>query len=118
MDNQHVQEIWQEYGAQLRGFLRKRVSNEEDAEDLARHFRSAIQRRRRGMVIVYQLDPVISGSNPATAYYLGSGLDPALSDRSMPGPIPSQDVATMLKKVLKYILLPETLKSQKKIFII
>lgn len=56
---------------------------------------------RRGMVIVYQLDPVISGSNPATAYYLGSGLDPALSDRSMPGPIPSQDVATMLKKVLK-----------------
>ena len=31
------------------------IEIEEDAEDLARHFRSAIQRRRRGMVIVLQL---------------------------------------------------------------
>lgn len=31
------------------------IEIEEDAEDLVRHFRSAIQRRRRGMVIVLQL---------------------------------------------------------------
>jgi len=31
------------------------IEIEEDAEDLARHFRTAIQRRRRGMVIVLQL---------------------------------------------------------------
>ncbi len=30
---------------------------------------------RRGMVIVYQLDPVVSGSNPAVSYYQGSELD-------------------------------------------
>jgi len=31
------------------------IEIEEDAEDLVRHFRSAIQRRRRGMVIVLQM---------------------------------------------------------------
>ena len=34
MDSQHVQHIWKEYGSQLRGFLKRRVSNSEDAEDL------------------------------------------------------------------------------------
>lgn len=34
MDSQPVQHIWKEYGSQLRGFLKRRVSNSEDAEDL------------------------------------------------------------------------------------
>lgn len=34
MEYQQVEQIWREYGSQLSGFLKKRVSNSEDAEDL------------------------------------------------------------------------------------
>ncbi|MEZ5743950.1 MAG: RNA degradosome polyphosphate kinase [Sphingomonadaceae bacterium] len=54
------------------------IEIEEDAEDLVRHFRSAIQRRRRGMVIVLQLQGEF---DPAAEEMLRTqlgGLDQAL----------------------------------------
>ncbi|GGC32767.1 polyphosphate kinase [Novosphingobium marinum] len=53
------------------------IEIEEDAEDLVRHFRSAIQRRRRGMVIVLQLQGKF---DPAAEELLRNqlGLDRAL----------------------------------------
>lgn len=63
-----------------------------------------------GMVIVYQLDPVISGSNPAVSYYKGSELDANTdggADRytlagARPDAMPGQDVEALLARVLKF----------------
>lgn len=54
---------------------------EEDAEDLVRHFRTAIQRRRRGRVVVLQLE---EGANPEAEELLVEklGLDHALVIRT------------------------------------
>ncbi len=53
------------------------IEIEEDAEDLVRHFRTAIQRRRRGMVIVLQLQ---GDFDPAAEALLRNqlGLDRAI----------------------------------------
>jgi len=51
----------------------------------------------RGMVIVYQLDPVVYGDNPAMAYHKGDGLDPHFGGGS--SPIPERDMIAMLTKV-------------------
>ena len=51
----------------------------------------------RGMVIVYQLDPVVYGDNPAMAYHKGDGLDPHFGGG--PSPIPERDMIAMLTKV-------------------
>ncbi|HKX80589.1 MAG TPA: RNA degradosome polyphosphate kinase [Novosphingobium sp.] len=53
------------------------IEIEEDAEDLVRHFRTAIQRRRRGMVIVLQLQGEV---DPGAEQMLRNqlGLDRAL----------------------------------------
>ena len=63
-------------------------------------YQSWIGESVRGMVIVYQLDPVISGTNPATAYHLGSGLNPHQLGSSTPGPVPGREVAMMLKRIM------------------
>jgi len=53
------------------------IEIEEDAEDLVRHFRSAIQRRRRGMVIALQLQGIVdSGAEQLLRTQLG--LDRAI----------------------------------------
>ncbi|MBT8044994.1 MAG: hypothetical protein KJO79_08585 [Verrucomicrobiae bacterium] len=53
----------------------------------------------RGMVIVYQLDPVVSGNNPAIAYYKGSELHSDLSAGPMQQLISGQEVESMLTRV-------------------
>ncbi len=63
----------------------------------------------RGMVIVFQLDPVVSGSNPAVAYYKGSELDAGTDEGAdgytvagaPSGIIPGQDVEAILARVFK-----------------
>ena len=57
------------------------IEIEEDAEDLVRHYRTAIQRRRRGMVIVLQLQGVVA---PDAEEMLRNqlGLDRALIAKS------------------------------------
>lgn len=52
----------------------------------------------RGMVIVYQLDPVAYGDNPALAYNKGDGFDFDVGDQS--NPIPERDIAAMLSKIM------------------
>ncbi|MDG1357233.1 MAG: TPM domain-containing protein [Akkermansiaceae bacterium] len=52
----------------------------------------------RGMVIVYQLDPVAYGDNPAMAYHKGDGLD--LGIRGQFNPIPERDIAAMLAEIM------------------
>ena len=54
-----------------------------------------------GMVVVYQIDPVVTGDNPAMAYTEGSALDPELSDS--PAFIPANNMDAMLSKVLASI---------------
>ena len=51
----------------------------------------------RGMVIVYQLDPVVYGDNPAMAYHKGDGLDPQFGGEF--SPIPERDMIAMLTKI-------------------
>ena len=51
----------------------------------------------RGMVIVYQLDPVVYGDNPVMAYHKGDGLDPHFGGES--SPIPERDMIAMLAKI-------------------
>ena len=55
----------------------------------------------RGMVIVYQLDPVTYGNNPAMAYHKGDGLGLGFSDQS--NPIPERDVTAMLAEIMPQI---------------
>lgn len=62
-------------------------------------YKSWIGDSARGMVIVYQLDPVVSGNNPAIAYYRGSDLDPDLSKENEPRLISGQEVDAMLIRV-------------------
>lgn len=52
----------------------------------------------RGMVIVYQLDPVAYGNNPSIVYHKGDGLD--LKGNDQANPIPERDVALMLNDVI------------------
>ncbi len=61
-------------------------------------YESWIGDSERGMVIVYQLDPVAYGDNPALAYHKGDGLEFGIDDQSHP--IPERDIATMLAKVM------------------
>ena len=49
-------------------------------------YESWIGESGRGMVIVYQLDPVTYGDNPAMAYHKGDGLDPQSGGGSSPIP--------------------------------
>lgn len=51
------------------------------------------------MVIVYQLDPVVSGNNPAVAFYKGSNLDSDLTSEAKTRLISSSEVEAMLKRV-------------------
>ena len=60
-------------------------------------YESWIGESGRGMVIVYQLDPVVYGNNPAMAYHKGDGLDPKFGDGS--SPIPERDMIAMLTKI-------------------
>lgn len=53
----------------------------------------------QGMVIVYQLDPVISGYNPAIAYNKGIGFNPDFPSASESIVMPGRDVDALLKKV-------------------
>lgn len=70
-------------------------------QDLADELYGAwIGKSGRGMVIVYQLDPVVSGDNPAMAYYKGFGLNPDLSSGAESRPMPGIDVDVLLKRVL------------------
>lgn len=51
----------------------------------------------RGMVIVYQLNPVVYGDNPAMAYHKGDGLDSEFEGNS--APIPESDITAILTKI-------------------
>ncbi|MEJ6572121.1 MAG: hypothetical protein QNL01_00970 [Akkermansiaceae bacterium] len=51
------------------------------------------------MVIVYQLDPVVSGNNPAVAFYKGSNLDSDLTSEAKTRLISGSEVEAMLKRV-------------------
>jgi len=53
----------------------------------------------RGMVIVYQLDPVVSGNNPTIAFYKGSDLDSDLTSESKTRLISGPEVEAMLARV-------------------
>ena len=58
------------------------IEIEEDAEDLVRHFRSAIQRRRRGMVIVLQLQGEVDPEAEDLLRTQLGGLDQAIVVKS------------------------------------
>ena len=60
-------------------------------------YESWIGESGRGMVIVYQLDPVTYGDNPAMAYHKGDGLDPQFGGGS--SPIPEREMIAMLAKI-------------------
>lgn len=51
----------------------------------------------RGMVIVYQLNPVVYGDNPAMAYHKGDGLDSEYEGDMEP--IPETDITAILTKI-------------------
>lgn len=51
----------------------------------------------RGMVIVYQLDPVVYGDNPAMAYHKGDGLE--LRSEAGAVLIPESDIAAILARI-------------------
>lgn len=52
-----------------------------------------------GMVIVYQLDPVVSGGNPAIAYHKDAGIEMDSSSGPGPRPMPGWEMGVLLKKV-------------------
>lgn len=56
-----------------------------------------------GMVIVYQLDPVISGNNPAIAFNQGSTLDDDLSKATPTNVISGRDVEAMLTRIFRNV---------------
>ena len=51
----------------------------------------------RGMVIVYQLNPVVYGDNPAMAYHKGDGLDSEYEAEL--APIPQREITAILAKI-------------------
>ncbi len=72
-----------------------------DLQGRAEALRKAwIGEKARGMVIVYQLDPVVSGDNPSIAYYHGSELQSDLSGSEKLQLISGNEVDAMLARVL------------------
>jgi hypothetical protein len=71
-------------------------------------YRSWMGESGPGMVIVYQRDPVSEGSNPAIAYYQGSGLKVKPVHSDLPkNLIPRRDVESMLANVFSELKSPK-----------
>jgi hypothetical protein len=64
-----------------------------------------IGEREYGLVIVYQLDPVVSGSNPSASYFKGSVLDSHTEDGRVGAPkvgaMPGRDVELIFARVIE-----------------
>lgn len=74
------------------------TSLRERADNL---YESWVGESGRGMVIVYQLDPVAYGDNPAIVYHKGDGGDGLDFGANAPtNPIPERDVASMLGEII------------------
>lgn len=71
MESQQVQQVWVEYGSQLRLFLKRRVSNSEDAEDL---FQEIFSKTHQHMKTIEDSDKIVAwvfqvARNILTDYY-------------------------------------------------